>query len=231
MLPVPWNRHSLNLTVLVQEFNITMGGAMARTAKRRATARTPVDTPRRITRDAVVEEAIRLLREEGLEGLSLRRLAARLDIRAPSLYWHVPDKSALLAAVLERLFTDCLEQVPDHRRWRDWMRDFAAALWNTQESVRDFSLLLISAPMGESQVKRVERMLTTRLQALDLPVAECLQVQGSVQVLVTGWFIFAHSRFSAALARRMDFRVRAMRDLEFLLEGRRPGAGRRRRRR
>jgi TetR/AcrR family transcriptional regulator, tetracycline repressor protein len=170
-----------------------------------------------------------LLREEGLEGLSLRRLAARLDIRAPSLYWHIPDKSALLAAVLERLFTDCLGQVPDHRRWRDWMRDFAAALWNTQESVRDFSLLLISAPMGESQVKRVERLLTARLASLDLPVAECLQIQSSVQVLVTGWFIFAHSHFSSALARRMNFRERALRDLEFLLQGQGRGRSRRRR--
>lgn len=46
-------------------------------------------TRTRLTKEAVVEAAARLLNEEGTSALSLNRLAERLEIRAPSLYNHV----------------------------------------------------------------------------------------------------------------------------------------------
>jgi AcrR family transcriptional regulator len=42
----------------------------------------------------------RLLEEEGPEALTMRRLADRVGIRAPSLYKHLPDKAALEAAIV-----------------------------------------------------------------------------------------------------------------------------------
>jgi AcrR family transcriptional regulator len=48
----------------------------------------------------VVAEGRRLLEEEGPGALTMRRLAGRLGIRAPSLYKHLPDKTALEAAII-----------------------------------------------------------------------------------------------------------------------------------
>ena len=48
----------------------------------------------------VVTEARRLLEEEGPGALTMRRLAERLGIQAPSLYKHLPDKTALEAAII-----------------------------------------------------------------------------------------------------------------------------------
>lgn len=179
----------------------------------------PAAEPARLSKDRLVEEGIRLLGEEGFEGVSLRNLASRLGVRAPSLYWHVPDKAALLSAMMERLFCESLDSVPAQRHWQDWMRAFAKALWRTQDGVRDFNRLLTSTPLDESQIERIEERLRTKLAGLDIPMAEALRIQGSVQVLVTGWSVFAHTPFSPALSRRMDFRARALRDLELLLEG------------
>ncbi|CAM3625969.1 TetR/AcrR family transcriptional regulator [Nocardiopsis rhodophaea] len=50
----------------------------------------------------IVGEARTLLEEEGHEALTLRALAARLGIRAPSLYKHIPDKAALEVALIEQ---------------------------------------------------------------------------------------------------------------------------------
>jgi AcrR family transcriptional regulator len=50
----------------------------------------------RLDRLTVVETALRLLNETGLEGLSLRRIATELDVKAPALYWHFDSKQALL---------------------------------------------------------------------------------------------------------------------------------------
>jgi TetR/AcrR family transcriptional regulator, tetracycline repressor protein len=179
----------------------------------------PPPEPLRLSRDLIVDEAIRLLSEEGLDGVSLRKLGSRLGVRAPSLYWHVPDKNALLAGMMEKIFRACVDSVPEHRHWQDWMRDFALALWRTQDGVRDFGRLLIGTPLSEVQIARTEEHLRQRLAGLDIAVAEALRIQGSVQVLVTGWSIFAHTPYSTALSRRMDFRARALHDLELLLEG------------
>src|SRR3954469_7768311 len=48
----------------------------------------------------IVGGALELLEEEGADGLSMRRLAERLGIRAPSIYKHLPDKDALEAAII-----------------------------------------------------------------------------------------------------------------------------------
>src|ERR1700732_5234949 len=73
-------------------------------AKRRAM---PADEGGGLHRDAVIEAALPLADEMGVEGLSMRALAERLGVKAASLYWHLRDKEQLLEsldeAVLDRL--------------------------------------------------------------------------------------------------------------------------------
>ncbi|WP_399935619.1 TetR/AcrR family transcriptional regulator C-terminal domain-containing protein [Streptomyces kanamyceticus] len=54
-----------------------------------------VATPK-LDRARVARTALDLLDETGLEGLTLRAIAQRLDVKAPALYWHFKDKQALL---------------------------------------------------------------------------------------------------------------------------------------
>lgn len=49
-----------------------------------------------LTREKVLHTAMALVDEEGLEGLSMRRLASALDVHAMSLYNHVSNKADLL---------------------------------------------------------------------------------------------------------------------------------------
>jgi AcrR family transcriptional regulator len=60
----------------------------------------PAAAPRSPRAREVVAAARRLLEEEGAAALTMRRLAGRLGIRAPSLYKHLPDKAALEAAIV-----------------------------------------------------------------------------------------------------------------------------------
>ncbi len=57
--------------------------------------------PAQITPEAVVNKARELIEAEGYDGLSLSRLAAALDVKAPSLYRHFDGKSVLLRAINE----------------------------------------------------------------------------------------------------------------------------------
>jgi AcrR family transcriptional regulator len=67
-----------------------------------------------LSRAAVVDAARELLMSEGLNGLSLRRLAARLEVTAAALYAYVDNKRDLLEAVIEVEFERLIE---DFRRY------------------------------------------------------------------------------------------------------------------
>src|SRR5215831_13155959 len=57
----------------------------------------------------IVAAARELLEDEGVEALSMRRVAERLGIRAPSLYKHFPDKQALENALVSHGFVELAE--------------------------------------------------------------------------------------------------------------------------
>ena len=58
---------------------------------------------RRHTRDDVARTALRILDDEGLPDLTMRRLAAALDVQPSALYWHFPNKQSLLAELADRI--------------------------------------------------------------------------------------------------------------------------------
>jgi AcrR family transcriptional regulator len=59
-----------------------------------------------LSRTQIVDAAYAMLRQHGLPGLSMRRLAQDLGVQAGALYYHVASKQDLLAAVAERILTD-----------------------------------------------------------------------------------------------------------------------------
>lgn len=62
-------------------------------------------------RAGIVDVALRILDAHGLADLTMRRLAAELDVRASALYWHFESKQILLAALADRIVADAA--VPD----------------------------------------------------------------------------------------------------------------------
>ena len=64
---------------------------------------TPETTPARHDRESVSRAALALLDEVGLADLSMRRIAARLDVQPSALYWHVANKQELLADLADRI--------------------------------------------------------------------------------------------------------------------------------
>ncbi|MGI5226509.1 TetR/AcrR family transcriptional regulator C-terminal domain-containing protein [Actinoallomurus sp. CA-142502] len=84
-----------------------------------------------IDRDLVVRTALRMLDEEGLERLSLRRLAAELDVKAPALYWHFANKRALLDHMADVVLAPALPALDgpeDPAGWPAWLARVAELL-------------------------------------------------------------------------------------------------------
>jgi TetR/AcrR family transcriptional regulator, tetracycline repressor protein len=79
-----------------------------------------VGRPAIITREKVAQTALRLIDEEGLEAVSLERIANELNVRGPSLYHHFSDKAAILTEVAKLVLGDLdLDRPADD--WVEWM--------------------------------------------------------------------------------------------------------------
>ncbi|MFT4259031.1 TetR family transcriptional regulator [Microbacterium sp.] len=63
----------------------------------------PDRNPTRHDRDSVARAALALLDEVGLPDLSMRRIAARLEVQPSALYWHFASKQLLLAELADRI--------------------------------------------------------------------------------------------------------------------------------
>jgi TetR/AcrR family transcriptional regulator, tetracycline repressor protein len=94
----------------------------------------------KVNRDIIVQAALRLLDNTGLEDLTLRKLAQALDIQAPTLYWHFKSKDALIDEMATLvLASGGANLVPDEPSddWRVWVSTFGQGLRKTLLAYRD----------------------------------------------------------------------------------------------
>lgn len=82
----------------------------------------------------MAETALRILDEYGLPDLTMRRLAAALDVQPSALYWHFPNKQSLLAELADRIVAP-RDASDDASRAGE--RDWAARTRSEAESLRD----------------------------------------------------------------------------------------------
>jgi TetR/AcrR family transcriptional regulator, tetracycline repressor protein len=84
-------------------------------------------TRRGLTRQAIVDRALELGDAEGLEAVTLRRLASELGVTPMSLYRHVKDKQDLVNTMYEALVED-FDLKADFRPSMNWANQLRQAL-------------------------------------------------------------------------------------------------------
>jgi TetR/AcrR family tetracycline transcriptional repressor len=75
-----------------------------------------------LTRERILRAALRVMDEEGLEAVTMRRLGRELGVEAMSLYNHVKDKEAILDGILETVMAEF--EFPEETG--DWEADVRA---------------------------------------------------------------------------------------------------------
>ena len=90
----------------------------------------------RYTKADVLAAAIRLLDEVGLPDLTMRKLAATLDVQPSALYWHYDNKQSLLAEVSGTIVAFA-KTPPKTNRWQENAKAQALALRDALLAFRD----------------------------------------------------------------------------------------------
>jgi AcrR family transcriptional regulator len=90
--------------------------------RRRSSGRSP------LSRERILDAALALADAEGVEGLTMRRLAADLGVEAMTIYYHVPNKDAILDALVERVIGE-FEMPKRGTEWRPALRGIAVSAY------------------------------------------------------------------------------------------------------
>jgi AcrR family transcriptional regulator len=133
-----------------------------------------------LTRERLVGAALDLIGEEGLERLSMRALADRLEVKAASLYWHVRDRRELLELLAESIL-DTVRPARGGSGWRTAVLDAAAALRDRVAAQKDANRILLEVPeslAGSATYAEVKN----QLQSAGLQPAEASEVALMVMV-------------------------------------------------
>lgn len=113
-----------------------------------------------VDRTRIAREALDLLDEVGLEGLTVRRLAARLNVKSPALYWHFRSKQELLDEMAQELqSTQDLGPPRSGEAWRDWLSRRTLERRRVLLSRRDGARLVAGARPAPSALTSFEKEL------------------------------------------------------------------------
>jgi TetR/AcrR family tetracycline transcriptional repressor len=109
----------------------------------------PADTQRpRLSKTTVVARAMALADAEGLDALTIRRLAQELGVTPMALYWHFRNKEELLAGLGEQLWSEIDTEVDPDAPWAAQLRALLESLIHVLRTHPSASELLIT---GEKQ--------------------------------------------------------------------------------
>jgi AcrR family transcriptional regulator len=117
----------------------------------------------RLSKAAVVEQALALGDAAGLEALTYRRLAEQLGVTPMALYWHFRNKEEMLGGLAERIWSEIDTDIDASAGWPDQLRGLLESLVGVLRSHPCASQLLVA---GEKQSESALRATEITLEVL-----------------------------------------------------------------
>lgn len=119
---------------------------------------------RTLTRQVVLDAAVRLADERGLEGLSMRKLAEELGVKPTALYNHVSGKDAMLDGMIETVMSNMDIASGREGSWEDRIRE--RLLWSRGIAHRHPNVYRLFAARFTTHIPPVLALVEDLLDAL-----------------------------------------------------------------
>lgn len=145
-----------------------------------------------LNRKKIVSTAVDILQQYGLADLTMRRLARALDVAPGALYWHFPNKQALLGGIAESILT----AVPARP---GSAADYCSFLFDALTSLRDGAEITLAAVASDTLDRELAVELGAEL-ATELNAGEVDDaVDGAVDVTEAASKLLLRFVFGSAL--------------------------------
>jgi AcrR family transcriptional regulator len=155
-----------------------------RPIRHRSTRDRPAKAP--LSEDAVVDAALAILQSEGLEAVTMRRVALALDTGAASLYVYVSGRDGLLQAMLDRVAGTIELESPDPSRWRAQVHSLLQRMYQALVAHPGIAALTLADPPTTEAVLHVTENLFGILLAGGIDAQDAAWACDLFVLLVTG---------------------------------------------
>ena len=141
-----------------------------------------------LTRERILGAGLRIVDEEGIEALSMRRLAAELGVNPMSIYHHLPGKAAVVSGLVGMVFSGMRVPPSGGLPWRGRVRAYARAHREVVRSHPNLALQIVSdaAAVSEAVLLGAEPLYGA-LEDAGLPPARIVRAADSVVDFVHGF--------------------------------------------
>lgn len=113
-----------------------------------------------LTRDDIVDAAVRLVDAEGIDALTVRRLGEELDTGSATLYWHISGKDELAELVYDRIMGEIQLPPPDPSRWEEQLKELARQAYRVMLAHNDAARLSLGrVALGPNMLRLIEWLL------------------------------------------------------------------------
>src|ERR671931_1214569 len=151
------------MTNSVRNEHCTLRTSFVSSAKLAGMGRSTRDRPAKapLSREAVVEAGLKVLRQAGLDGVTMRAVAAELDTGPASLYVYVANREELLDQMFDAVAAEVdLGPEPDPKRWREQLEALLTRVRDAMDSHPGIARVpLANIPTGPGAVRVTERVL------------------------------------------------------------------------
>jgi TetR/AcrR family tetracycline transcriptional repressor len=159
-----------------------------------------------LDRRQIVAEAVALLDADGLDGVTLRKLAARLGVQQPTLYWYLPNKAALITAVadaiLDQQFSELAPPSPAEC-WQGWLAELAQRLRRALLAHPD-GARLVSISQLSLRMAAISELAISTLVARDVPLRQARLIVLTVEHFTVGHVLEEQTGLPAATSADFD---------------------------
>ncbi len=168
----------------------------------RGAGRKGVSTQRRgrLSPERIAAAALRIADAEGIDAVSIRRVAGELDARPMSLYIHFDSKDDLLAAMANTVVEEVLLDRPMPAEWREAVAATARRMYTAFVRHPWAMSIFVTKPHFGPAATELAQQMARSVESLSLEPAELWSLQGAVNDYVLGHSMRVASVSSAAEA-------------------------------
>ena len=157
-------------------------------AKNLSSERTP------LSRERIIEAAVTLVDEHGVNALSMRRLGAALGVEAMSIYNHIPNKDTLLKSLVEHILAQ-IEIPPEEDDWAERLKKMSRSYRSVALAHPHFVELIASRPYSGLPALRQVETIFEILEAGGFEESQWMDIVRTVSSFAIGFTLSEVSGF------------------------------------
>ena len=146
-----------------------------------------------LTKTRIIDAAVELIDERGLDVLTMRSLAERLDVTATALYYHVDGRDDLLNGIVERYSAKIATEAARDGDWREQLRTLVLAIVNELTLHPNLALWIITVQARQPSVLDVHEAMLDVLVRAGFGPLEAISIKGTIFRHLIGHLVLANA--------------------------------------